>query len=153
MKKRCLLISIVLLFSLTSVFSQNYTRAIGLRIGSSIGASYKQFVNHSQAVEGILDLDILDKDHMKIKATGIYQFHFNVNVDGLTLFAGPGASAGIMVGNSSGFVLAVDGMAGIEYKFQNSPFAISFDWNPKVQIITNAGFKPDNFGLTLRYIL
>lgn len=90
---------------------------------------------------------------MKLRATGIYQFHFDVNVDGLSLYAGPGASLGLFLGDSNGVLMAIDGMAGIEYKFENTPIAISFDWNPKVQIITNAGFKPGNFGLTIRYTL
>lgn len=146
---------IILVFTIiySTIYSQNYTNAIGLRIGSSIGASYKEFISKDRAIEGILDLDILKKDEMKLKLSGIYQFHYNVNVDGLSLFAGPGASAGIYVGDSSGFMMSIDGMAGIEYKFHSSPIAVSFDWNPKVQIITDAGFKPNNFGLTIRYTL
>lgn len=151
MRKIVLLLTAIIITS--GAFAQDYTKAIGLRIGSSIGASYKQFMLPSQAIEGILDLDILDSDKMKIKVTGIYQFYFDVDIDGLSLFAGPGASAGIYVGDSSGFLMAIDGMAGVEYKFRNAPIALSFDWNPKVQIITNAGFKPDNFGLTIRYTL
>lgn len=151
MRKIVLLLTAIIITN--GSFAQDYTKAIGLRIGSSIGASYKQFMLPSQAIEGILDLDILDSDKMKIKVTGIYQFYFDVDIDGLSLFAGPGASAGIYVGDSSGFLMAIDGMAGVEYKFRNAPIALSFDWNPKVQIITNAGFKPDNFGLTIRYTL
>lgn len=151
MRKSLLLLTAIIIAS--GAFAQDYTTAIGLRLGSSIGASYKQFLEPSRAIEGILDLDILNGDQMKIKVTGIYQFHFDVNVDGLSLFAGPGASAGIYVGDSSGFLMAIDGMAGVEYKFLNVPIALSFDWNPKVQIITNAGFKPSNFGITVRYIL
>jgi hypothetical protein len=152
MRKR-LFISFLMLTITAMAFSQDYTRAIGLRFGSSVGASYRQFLNPGTAIEGILDLDILHKDHMKIKVTGIYQFHRNINVDGLSYYFGPGASAGIYVGDSSGFLMAIDGMLGLEYKFPNIPLALSFDWNPKVQIITNAGFKPDNFGLTVRFTL
>ncbi len=151
MKKTLLLFAAIIITS--SAFTQDYTKAIGLRLGSSVGASYKQFIQPTRAIEGILDLDILHSDQMKIKVTGIYQFHFDVNVDGLSLFAGPGASAGVYIGDHSGFLMAIDGMAGIEYKFNNAPIALSFDWNPKVQIITNAGFKPDNFGFTVRFTL
>ena len=148
--KKLFLVALALILSV-SAFSQNYKQAIGQRLGTSIGASYKHFLNSTQAIEGILDLDIFEKDQMKIKATGIYQFHFDVNVDGLALYAGPGASVGLFLGDTNGVHVAIDGMAGIEYKFDNVPLALSFDWNPKVQIITNAGFKPANFGLTLRY--
>lgn len=141
------------LFIGLNLAAQDYTRSIGLRIGSSIGASYKEFIRPSTAIEGILDLDILDEDKMKLKLSGFYQFHFNVDVDGLSLYAGPGASAGIYVGDESGFMMSVDGIGGVEYKFHNAPIALSFDWNPKVQIINDAGFKPSNFGLTIRYTL
>ena len=150
--KKTFLVFLISLFA-GGLFAQDYTKAIGLRIGSSIGASYKQFMNPDRAIEGILDLDILEKDQMKLKVTGIYQFHFNIDVDGLSWYAGPGASAGIYVGDNSGFLMAIDGMAGIEYKFHNVPVVLAFDWNTKVQIITNAGFKPDNFGLTIRFTL
>ncbi len=152
MKKR-FYITVIMLAIVSIASSQDYTRAIGLRLGSSVGASYKQFLNPGNAIEGILDLDIIDRDHMKIKVTGIYQFHKNINVDGLSFYFGPGASAGIYVGDSSGFLMAIDGMLGLEYKFPTAPIALSIDWNPKVQIITNAGFKPDNFGLTVRFTL
>jgi hypothetical protein len=150
--KKTILVIVSLMFA-SGVFAQDYTKAIGLRLGSSIGASYKQFMQPDRAVEGILDLDILDQEYMKLKVTGIYQFHFNINVDGLSWYAGPGASAGIYVGDHSGFLMAIDGMVGIEYKFFNAPVVLAMDWNPKVQIITNTGFKPDNFALTVRFTL
>lgn len=150
--KRSLLIGVALLFS-ALLTAQDYTKAIGLRVGSSIGASYKQFLEPKRAIEGILDLDILSKETLKLKVTGIYQFNFTTDVDGLSWYAGPGASAGIYVGDNNGFLMSVDGMVGVEYKFHNAPVALSFDWNPKVQIITDAGFKPANFGLTIRYTL
>ncbi|MDP3452305.1 MAG: hypothetical protein Q8R90_05065 [Bacteroidales bacterium] len=150
--KRGLLL-IILMSTGILLCAQNYDSAIGLRLGSGVGASYKQFVRPAAAVEGILEMDILTPNDMKVKVTGLYQFHLNVNIDGLSLYAGPGASAGIYVGDSSGFFMAIDGMAGVEYKFQNSPIVLSFDWNPKIQMIKNAGFKPYNFGLTIRLTL
>lgn len=150
--KRVVLV-LILILSGSLLFAQNYNRAIGLRLGSGVGASYKQFIKPTAAVEGIIDMGILTPDHKKLNVTGIYQFHFNVNVDGLSLYAGPGLSAGIYVGDASGFIMAIDGMAGVEYKFQNSPLALSFDWNPKIQMIKNAGLHSDNFGLTLRFTL
>ncbi|MHC1778949.1 MAG: hypothetical protein AB9922_01775 [Bacteroidales bacterium] len=147
------LILIATFFIAFSAFSQDYNRALGLRIGSAVGVSYKMFLKPEQAVEGILDLDVLYKDRMKFKATGLYLFHFKANVDGLTAFAGPGISAGIYLGDSSGFMMSLDGMVGIEYKFQQSPTVISIDWNPKIQMIKNAGFRAENFGVTFRFIL
>jgi hypothetical protein len=149
MKK--LLLTLGLLVAFGAMNAQNYDRSIGLRLGTSIGASYKEYLNKDRAVEGILDLDIFERDMMKLNVTGIYQFVYNTEAEGLNLYYGPGASVGVYLGDTNGLMLAINGMAGIEYKFPDSPVSISLDWNPRVQIITNAGFKPANFGLTLRY--
>lgn len=148
-----LLILFTLLTIGSTLFSQEYKSAVGLRLGSSLGVSYKKFIEPKKAIEGILDLDILYRNEMKIEVTGLYLFHFGLNVDGLSAFAGPGASAGIYVGDSSGFIMSLDGMAGFEYKFHNSPIALSFDWNPRIQMIKNAGLKGDGFAFTIRYVL
>jgi hypothetical protein len=151
--KKIFYILVLMLFISTSSFSQSYERAVGIRIGSSIGGSYRQFLSQNKAFEAILDLDIIGRDYMKVKGSGYYLFHFNLNVDGLALFAGPGASAGVFVSGDyrDKLILSVDGMGGIEYKFNNAPIVLAFDWNPKVQIVTDAGFKPANFALTVRY--
>ncbi len=151
MKK--IILSAFILLVTGGLFAQNYKESIGLRLGTSIGASYKTYLSQDRAIEAILDLDIFDKDLMKINVTGIYQFVFKTDVTGLNFYAGPGISAGVYLGNENGLLLAINGMAGVEYKFHDVPLSISLDWNPKVQIITNAGFKPTNFGLTLRYEL
>jgi len=151
--KRSLLIIAALLISL-SAFSQNYNRAVGLRLGSSVGVSYKQFLTSGTAVEAILDLDIIGRNYTKVKASGYYQFHFDLNVDGLSLYGGPGASAGVFVAGDyrNNFVMSIDAIGGVEYKLHNAPIVLAFDWIPKIQIITDSGFKPANFGLTARYI-
>lgn len=148
--KKLLLMGLLLIGS-GMVTAQNYKESLGLRLGTSIGASYKSYLSDSKAIEAILDLDIFEKDLMKINVTGLYQFVFDTEVDGLNFYAGPGVSAGLYLGNENGLLLAINGIAGVEYKFYGVPLSLSLDWNPKVQIITNAGFKPANFGLTLRY--
>lgn len=149
MKKFFLMGIVILLSGIAS--AQNYKESIGLRLGTSIGASYKTYLSESKALEAILDLDIFEKDLMKINVTGLYEFVFESNIDGLNFYVGPGISAGLYLGDANGLLLAINGVAGVEYKFEGIPLSISLDWNPKVQIITNAGFKPTNFGLTFRY--
>ncbi|MFA5712760.1 MAG: hypothetical protein WC960_01110 [Bacteroidales bacterium] len=150
---RKIFLSLLIFFTVGAISAQEYSSAIGLRIGSSIGASYKQFLNTTHAIEGIVDLDIIGSENMKVKASALYQFHFPTGADRLSWYFGPGASAGIFVGEKSGFVMSIDGVLGIEYKFYEVPIALSFDWNPKVQIISDAGFIPQNFGLTVRFTL
>ncbi|GAB1373476.1 hypothetical protein MASR1M46_03560 [Bacteroidales bacterium] len=152
--KRIIIAAAALLIS-TAAFSQNYKTAIGLRTGTSLGASIKHFISQPGALEGILDVDIVKHDEMKIKATGLYEYHFDVNVDGLYVYAGAGASAGVHVAGlySKQFMMGIDLIGGVEYKFNNIPLAISADWNPKIQLISNAGLKVPNLGFTVRYII
>ncbi len=150
MKKIITLVS-VFVFGVSALSAQNYSSSVGLRLGTSIGASYKTYMSTERAFEGILDLDIFEDNVMKLNLTGIYQFVFDTDITGLNFYAGPGLSAGVYLGDENGVLLAINGMAGVEYKIKNSPVSLSLDWNPKVQIITNAGFKPSNFGLTVRY--
>ena len=148
--KKSILVAVSLLFA-TGLFAQNYHKSVGLRIGTEIGASYKQFFSPKHALEGILDLNIFHGNTMNLAVTGLYEFHFNVDVDGLSLYVGPGASVGAMLGDNSGLYLAINGVAGIEYKLYNVPVALSLDWLPAVAIIHNAGFFPGGLGLTVRY--
>ncbi len=149
--KKSLLVTLFLIIVI-SASSQEYMKALGIRVGSAAGVSCKIFLKSDQAIQGILDLDIIKKDKIKIKTTGAYLFHFNVDVDGLSLFAGPGVSAGIYLVKPSGFMMSLDGMLGIEYKFQQSPIVLAIDWNPKIQMIKDPGFKSNNFGVTLGFI-
>ena len=150
--KRSLLI-IVALFVTLSVYSQNYKKAIGFRAGSSIGISYKQFMTETEAAEAIFDIDFTGRRTTKVKASAYYLRHFDVNVDGLSLYAGPGASAGVFIEGlyQNNFVMSLDIMGGVEYKFNNIPVVLACDWTPKYQFITLAGFRSGNFGLTVRY--
>ncbi|MDD2491464.1 MAG: hypothetical protein PHV12_04630 [Bacteroidales bacterium] len=152
--KKIILAAAVLIMS-TSAFSQNYKTSIGLRTGTSLGASIKHFISQPGAIEGILDVDLVRHDEMKIKATGLYEYHFDVNVDGLYVYAGAGATAGVHVAGlySKQFMMGIDLIGGVEYKFNNIPLALSADWNPRIQIISNPGFKVTNLGFTVRYII
>lgn len=152
--KKTLLMTFALLVAATA-FSQSYKTAIGLRTGTSLGASIKHFISKPGAFEGILDVDLVKHDEIKIKATGLYEYHFDVNVDGLYVYAGAGASAGVHVSGlySKEFMMGIDLIGGAEYKFKNVPLALSADWNPRIQLISNPGIKIPNFGFTIRYII
>ena len=78
--KKLLLMGLLLIGS-GMVTAQNYKESLGLRLGTSIGASYKSYLSDSKAIEAILDLDIFEKDLMKINVTaggfffGVKHFH------------------------------------------------------------------------------
>lgn len=152
--KKITLVLLTLFIGL-SAYSQGYKTGFGLRTGTSFGVSIKHFISKPGAVEAILDIDVVSQDEMKIKASGYYEYHFDVNVDGLSLFAGGGASAGVHIAGlySKQFLVSFDAIGGVEYKFPNVPIALSADWNPRIQLISNPGFKAPNFGFTIRYTL
>ena len=146
-----LTLTLLLLFS-TKSYAQDYQRAVGIRLGTGIGVTYKQFLKPSAAIEATLDLgNMFTHNNFNIVATATYQFNFDVNVEGLSLYTGPGASIGTYLGDHTGFLLAIAGVAGVEYKFNKTPIALSFDWTPKLRLTQGVGFIGDNFGLGVKY--
>jgi len=150
--KKILILASALLITM-SAFSQNYERAAGIRLGTSIGVTYKQFLTAGSAFEAMVSLDIIGKNDRKINYSAYGEYHYNLDVDGLSLFAGPGASIGMFVAGDyrDRAVLSLELIGGVEYKLQSYPMIIAFDWNPQLQMVTDAGIKPANFGISLRY--
>jgi len=152
--KKTILVFLLVTFGASTLIAQDYERAFGLRLGTMVGASYKQFLNTSQAIEAIVDLDIIDSDALSLRGTALYQFHFPISsVDGLAWYIGPGATFGLRLGDDSGFLLGLDGMVGLEYKLSELPLCFSIDYNPKFYLIgyDDPKFKAANAGLTIRY--
>ncbi|AGY53963.1 hypothetical protein BRDCF_p1336 [Bacteroidales bacterium CF] len=151
MKKAIIIISALLIT--LSAKGQDYERAVGARLGTSIGASYKQFVTAGSAFEVVTSLDLIGKNDRKLTLSAYGEYHYNLGVDGLSLFGGPGVSYGLYVAGDyrDGAVFSIDLISGVEYKLPDYPFILSFDWNPQLQMVTNAGIKPANFGLSFRY--
>ncbi|MDD3033854.1 MAG: hypothetical protein PHT25_04580 [Bacteroidales bacterium] len=150
--KKVLIIISALLITL-SAKGQDYERAVSARLGTSIGASYKQFLTAGSAFEAITALDIIGKNDRKMTLSAYGEYHYNLGVDGLSLFGGPGVSFGLYVAGEykDGAVLSIDMISGIEYKLPDQPFILAFDWNPQLQMVTNSGIKPANFGISFRY--
>jgi hypothetical protein len=152
-KKITLLVSIALMAA-PALEAQNYEKSVGGRIGTMIGASYKQFLTATQAVEAIVDLDIIHSGDMTLRGTALYEFHHAVlQADGLSWYFGPGATVGALVSKNSAFLFAVDGVAGLEYKLSDIPLCFSFDLNPKLYFVgyRYIKFSPFNIGVTVRY--
>ncbi len=146
--KKVFIVAVLALFSLSAMAAQPYEKSIGLRLGSSIGATYKQFLSEKNAIEGILDLDLLDSDALKLNVTGLYLWEWNIS-GGWNWFAGPGASVGMRFGDNSGFNLGIDGMVGIEYKF-DIPLVLGVDFNPRWYLIGGSSFGGGG-ALSVRY--
>ncbi len=141
--KKLLLVVVVALFAVSANAQSAYEKSLGLRLGSSVGVTYKQFISDKNAFEIIGEFGFTKPGYLDL--TGIYMWEWNIT-DGLYWFVGPGASIGMFDDN---FNLAIDGMIGLEYKF-DIPLAIGIDANPRWYFMNGAGFGWSG-ALSVRY--
>lgn len=142
----------------TSGFSQNmsdYKTALGAKISAGVAASYKTFIQPTNALE--FQTMFFGKG---IRMIGLYEFHFyNIEgLNGLAWYVGPGAHVGFYYGKYKAVYntivdLGLDGVVGLDYRFKNTPVNISIDWQPSFGLIGKSGVQPQFGGLALRYIL
>lgn len=132
----------------------DYSTAVGLKIYPG-ALSVKHFVEYNRAVEG---LAYFYNDGVRI--TGLYEIHGDINgAPGLKWYVGPGAHVGVWNDNwqknypdrKSGVNLGIDGVIGLDYKFENVPINISFDWQPSFNIVGYTYFEAGWGGLGIRY--
>ena len=141
------LIGIMLLAGLHAA-AQDYHTGIGIRLGGlNTGITVKHFVNSQGAIEGILGFG-----HEHVLLTGLYEVHQPItNAPGLAWFYGGGAHLGFF--NYGGYyrkyqgrvyyveypgehaaVFGIDGILGMEYKFNKAPLCIGMDIKPFIDI-------------------
>lgn len=132
--------------------STSYQTALGLKIWDGGGISLKHFINDSRAVEGI---GYFYKRGFRL--TGLYEIHYDINdAPGLKWYVGPGAHLGVYndkyyhYGQNKA-VLGIDGVLGLDYKFNNVPINLSLDWQPTFEFASDFGFNGSWGGLGIRY--
>jgi hypothetical protein len=156
--KKILVAFTILIFTSSTAYAQYYKTGIGAKLGASNGISVKHFVSETNAIEGILN-----SRWRGFNLTGLYQIHNPAfNTAGFTWYYGGGAHIGIWNGNDrnpwfdeddrSYTVIGVDGVLGLEYKFNNAPFTLSMDWKPAVNLIGYTGAWLSEGGLAIRYV-
>ena len=151
------------LFPVLSTQAQNYRspfqNAIGLRAGIYPGASYKQFLRSNNSLE------FLGQTRFEgILVTGLYEWNYHLFDDPrINGFLGAGAH---LASYGSGkfedrsgvpyqdnvLNFGIDGIAGIEYVFEDAPITIGFDIKPFIDIV-NPGSDYVDAAVTIRYIL
>ena len=157
-RKAVLSLVVGLLLTLGSeATAQDYRSAVGLRFGTSNGLSVKHFLSEQAALEGIL--------HTRWRGlliTGLYEFHQDLNdVPGLRWFYGGGAHIGTWNANRGNprwgdrgeahTVVGIDGIVGLDYKFDRAPVNLSLDYKPAFNISSDVGFWADELALSLRF--
>jgi hypothetical protein len=137
-----------------SAFSQNYQSAIGLKIGYDVAATYKTFLNSTNAVDlGVSISDMFNPNKgLGAHVNGFYIWQNPLGgINGLSWYAGPGAYIGLNIGDTTSFSASIDGIVGLEYKFDNLPLALSVDWTPGINL-TGIEFSWHGGGIGARYI-
>lgn len=149
MMKKFALMAIAVLIG-TAAFAQNYKDAAGIRLGYGVTGVYKTFVNSTQALD--FEAGINFPGGLGLYAAGAYEWHWSLNVDGLYVYAGPGAALGLYFGEHSAFNLGIQGVVGIEYKFPSIPLALSIDYKPTLYFLPSVGGGFANGGLGIKYV-
>lgn len=153
MKKIILVAAMVLGFA---VAASAQPRAIGLRIGNGGEVSYQhQLGRNFVEVDAGLEYEFGVGD-FNVGVSGIYNFEIFEpdwsDRGSWGLYAGPGATVGLGIGESNYFTIGAAGMIGIEYSFW-FPLQISFDFRQTIGVGLGRGFwAPSSAGVCFRYL-
>jgi hypothetical protein len=128
--------------------SSTYKTALGVKVWDGGGISFKQFVSGRNAVELVGYFW-----NRGSRITGLYEVHGPISgATGLQWYIGPGAHIGFYnTKYGDGVFIGVDGVLGLDYKFNNAPINISLDWQPSIEFGDNRGFVGSWGGLGIRY--
>jgi hypothetical protein len=91
------------------------------------------------------------------RLTGLYEIHGDfADAQGLKWYVGPGAHLGFYDyydhhnNHIDGTYIGIDGVLGLDYKFNGAPINISIDWQPSFEFGDYVGFSHYG-GLGIRY--
>lgn len=154
MKKIFLLAFVATVLCTTNVSAQDYKTAAGLQIDlgngyTLVGPSIKHFFKENSALEG----DVLFGNGITY-IQAFYQYQRDIpNAKGLQWYLGGGPSVGLYSGGSNFFLRP---MVGLDYKINDVPLALSFDWRPWIYLGSNgygSRFTAGAFGLAFKYCI
>ncbi len=151
MKKALLILGIATLFAF-SVYSQDYKTSLGLRAGWPYGLTIKHFTSRSNAIEGILA-----SSYSGFVVTGLFENeHWTGSFPNFNWFWGVGAHIGFWdhnpYVNTTGSVVGIDGILGLEYTFDEIPLNLSADLLPSINILGSTGWGGIGAALSIRYV-
>ena len=142
------------LLALAATAQSPYYKAIGIRFPAGTGITFKKFITQKAALEFEA---LYAKETFRL--SGLYEFHFPFpKTAGLNWYVGPGAHTGFYKSTyqksySSRMDVGIDGVIGLDYKFQELPLNLSVDWQPSVSLSGNSGAQNSYGGVAIRYTL
>lgn len=145
-------------FLTTKAYTQSYQSAAGLRLGGlTSGIAIKHFISKTSALEGIVSVA-----RKSFIITGLYEKHVSVDhSNAFKLYFGAGGHLGFFQEGGSYYyndhrlytnatVKGIDMIIGMEYKFNNVPINIGFDFKPFIDFFNGNALYFDG-GLSIRY--
>ncbi|MDB5011849.1 MAG: hypothetical protein JWQ25_51 [Daejeonella sp.] len=144
------------LFSNTKANAQStYKNAIGVRLGEANGVTFKTFLNSQAALDIILNFQSRG-DYSYFRLTGLYEIHKPIqNAAGLRYYYGAGATLGSRnhrkFDNDNDLLASIDGVLGLDYKFDELPLNVSLDWKPALVVTPYTALDARGLGLSIRF--
>ncbi|MEP6701168.1 MAG: hypothetical protein ABJA85_07625 [Bacteroidota bacterium] len=131
-----------------STNSSSYKTALGVKVWDGAGITLKHFFTNTNAGELIGYF----WSH-GTRFTGLYEIHGNFSdASGLKWYIGPGVHVGFYNSKyGDGSYAGIDGVLGLDYKFNGAPINMSLDWQPSFEFGDNRGFVGSWGGLGIRY--
>ncbi len=157
--KKILIVALTFIISL-SAFSQEYKQALGIRLGYDMSITYKNNLSDKNFIDASVNFGLFHPGLFSLVVSGFYDWRWDIpNVKGLSWYVGPGIFLGPMFysyageggGSKMSFLLSINAGIGLEYKFANTPIALSLDYYPGLQITPGVGFAYANGGLGVKY--
>jgi len=140
-----------------STNSTSYETALGVKVWDGGGISLKHFFNGNNAGELIGFFW-----NSGFRLTGLYEIHGPIaGAPGLKWYIGPGLHIGAYNDHhhhneddhyhDSHGSIGIDGVLGLDYKFNGAPINLSIDWQPSFEFADGHGFNGSWGGLGIRY--
>ena len=155
MKRFVALLALVALLTVNRAEAQSmgssYRTAVGVKFWPG-ALTVKHFIRDDRALEGLFSF----WGH-GFRFTGLYEIHGNfADAQGLKWYVGPGAHVGFYDYHDDhnhhidGVYIGIDGVLGLDYKFNGAPINISIDWQPSFEFGEYVGFAHYG-GIGFRY--
>jgi len=161
MKKLFLLLLLIGSFGLfqqeakAQALGTDYNNAIGGRFGIANGITFKHFMNNNDALDFIVNFKSKKNQYSTFRIIGLYEKHIPINdAPGLKWYYGGGGGIGVYDdkrADNSEVALSLDGVLGLDYKFNGAPINVSLDWKPALELAPDTGFDAEGFGLAIRF--